>query len=734
VLADGSSTPGRTRAAVVAVQSQQLLSYLTRTRRIEGPKRDLIYLKTLGAAYGLPATLADSLSAAAEDGRTSVITSAIREGADGAAVLDLLSDLQLSTLPGENVALCLVSAAAAMAEVPRTQAVRVGAVWQFTGLPLPVSAENGESLAGGLLALSTPAGGTQEADAIEKFILEDPHLRNTNAGWHLMGQDRWAVARAKTVAPTFFAAMQEPGAVERMGESGMSDEALASLLRSARPLIKDLPHDAEASSTLGSNLLEALDSARSEAALHAVVEALLDMSSTEPLPGLRDVLNDLAPIRDIGLACRLATDGMRYDDLSAWPAWIAAVAPDVRGDERFRRAVGATLPNAWKAAIGDESGEDIGASLSSIAKVLRGSEPTLEPNAALEAEVAKTLEGQPVQPNGGNALERARTLLLLQAFAAEGFCNVETHVEAEAASLADLLMLGVGAQPAGSALDQYVTAAVDFLSASLEPLSADAAARLRDGIAASPWIGVPTRIRLQTRLSGTVLVEAAPVPEADGLLRSYAASQGPTPEVQNLIANWLRTLPSASRVLAVADAIFPYAPLSDDFLAGMRAWANGVDVAERHLLVDGLLDVTRSSLPNEALWTVVRLSDQPGGRICAALGGRATAATTTEGATAILDVARRARLSGDPDVAALWRQVLVALLDNATLGEPARETVLDCLVELLKPVPERIRAEVKDRLSLLREAEPALQSKVDDVLKSLFPKTKWSWLPGADSD
>lgn len=60
---------GASESGARAQQGRQLHTYLTRTRLIEGPSRDLIYLHSVGSVYGVPDDIASDLISALENGQ-----------------------------------------------------------------------------------------------------------------------------------------------------------------------------------------------------------------------------------------------------------------------------------------------------------------------------------------------------------------------------------------------------------------------------------------------------------------------------------------------------------------------------------------------------------------------------------------------------------------------------------------------------------------------------------------
>ncbi|MDX6514479.1 MAG: hypothetical protein QOH73_145, partial [Gaiellaceae bacterium] len=101
---------------VEASHAQQLLRYLQRTREIPSPQRDLVYLDSSGAAFGLPAELAEQLEFDALDGSTEDVAEAVEalDPDDQLKALRLLARLVVEAvgIEARNVAQALFAAIA----------------------------------------------------------------------------------------------------------------------------------------------------------------------------------------------------------------------------------------------------------------------------------------------------------------------------------------------------------------------------------------------------------------------------------------------------------------------------------------------------------------------------------------------------------------------------------------------------------------------------------------------
>jgi len=280
---------------------------------------------------------------------------------------------------------------------------------------------------------------------------------------------------------------------------------------------------------------------------------------------------------------------------------------------------------------------------------------------------------------------------------------------------------------------------LDYASV-VSSLIADHSAKLEDApaghlasaITACTWVDLPTRVDLLTKLKPSEAVASMDFPDADVYVKQCFAQLGPSDVAQEAAAKWIeRTLPDAASVLDVLGDCFVLPGLTDRFLSALSRWAETEPAPQREALISGLLAIERPNLPNGSVWSPLRLSSFPASSLADILGARAVAATTTSNVEGILEVISRANVTTADGLTSIWRIPLTNILDNDNLDVESLRAVLDLLPRLFKPFPERLRAEVKERLRRLQSDKPDLDGTVESTRKALFPKTKW---PGFSKD
>src|ERR671924_76972 len=123
VIAQSPAEPGAasdseapTTAEVEGSHAKQLIRYLEKTREIASPGRDLVYLESSGAAFGLAAELAQQLEEDAIDGNSQAVAEVVRDldEAEQQNALRLLSRLIVEAvgIEARNVAKALFAAIA----------------------------------------------------------------------------------------------------------------------------------------------------------------------------------------------------------------------------------------------------------------------------------------------------------------------------------------------------------------------------------------------------------------------------------------------------------------------------------------------------------------------------------------------------------------------------------------------------------------------------------------------
>ncbi len=103
-------------AGIIESQSRQLTAYLARTRKITGPRRDLVFLESSGAAFDLPAELGETLEQSARNGIAAAVTAGIESlprdrRPDAISLLCALARDSIG-VETENICHCLLGALA----------------------------------------------------------------------------------------------------------------------------------------------------------------------------------------------------------------------------------------------------------------------------------------------------------------------------------------------------------------------------------------------------------------------------------------------------------------------------------------------------------------------------------------------------------------------------------------------------------------------------------------------
>lgn len=164
-------------AAVRTEHANQLVAYLSKSRAIPGPGRDLIYLESAGFEVGLDPGVADDLEVAAVDGRRAQVRRIVErlEGEDQLRAYKLLAHLARHStigLEGQNTIGALMEALAAhkLPLAPIADEVCAAIAHQ--------SYELAESDLGGALALSLESEHRGAKDLREKVVTDERTIAN----------------------------------------------------------------------------------------------------------------------------------------------------------------------------------------------------------------------------------------------------------------------------------------------------------------------------------------------------------------------------------------------------------------------------------------------------------------------------------------------------------------------------------------------------------------------------
>lgn len=368
LLADGSDEEGAALRRTAARSNEQLLDYLRRTKHVFGPTRDLVFMHSSGAAFGLDGQLALSLENAAENADVTGATEQLR----GATVstlrgaVDLLAHLMRTSvgLGAANAAHTLLSLYASDSTLP-VDAIADGASESISVL----FEEHREILnadtieAGWNLAAR---GSSDGAHQLREAILHKAEVvADVDATFILRNPLPALVSNRESLSRLASKAIVRDGGESSVRAVGdLSDEMLLDLLRVIRPgLAEDLnsafrayteataasavsqstPGAATAAATADSasdvevlafnpqSVVDALVALVRERITnaelrHELVMLLLAIDRQSGRDAVEGLLNEISPVTD-GQVIYALLDGCRRREVRLWPRWFNAIDP-----------------------------------------------------------------------------------------------------------------------------------------------------------------------------------------------------------------------------------------------------------------------------------------------------------------------------------------------------------------------------------------------------------------------
>jgi hypothetical protein len=314
-------------AGIIESQSRQLTAYLARTRKITGPRRDLVFLESSGAAFDLPAELGETLEQSARNGIAAAVTAGIEslprdQRPDAISLLCALARDSIG-VETENICHCLLGTLGAMDGELDTVVDDVLVTLQVVSSGYELRpADLAGALAASLLRHSPAALDLREQ------VLERPEtLSEEKLGLMVLSHaGDLAADERERIAPVLAARLLDstPETVFEAAEA-LGDEALAEMTTAEQQsLIAGLAEVAEdeAAATLAALVRHAAEAHPHAAA--ALAAALLALDTKAARSEAESVLQILGPISDPSLI-RQALGATALRTVSGWKRWIGAL-------------------------------------------------------------------------------------------------------------------------------------------------------------------------------------------------------------------------------------------------------------------------------------------------------------------------------------------------------------------------------------------------------------------------
>ncbi|HET8893027.1 MAG TPA: P-loop NTPase fold protein [Gaiellaceae bacterium] len=492
--ADEEEPTGDYRQRVETNHARQLIRYLERTKDIPGPDRDLVFLESSGAAFGLPGELAEQIETDALDGQANSVAAAINAVADDNqyyAALRLLARLVVEAIgiDAHNV-LTSLFAAVGSAERPLDPVVDelLTAVASYrSGYEFkPGDLE-------GALRLSLERG-TEAALEVRTTVLERPEAV-ANAGLREL-----ILRNAPALIDTHLTRVAEVLTTQLAdADEGALSELLAALpLDTVEAICGELDGD-EFAETAYAVLARTAAQARAdghEELGELLLRTLIGLSPQEARHAAQDVLAEFAPISTPATIEAVLTGGRRRV-VGAWPSWLDPIDAEAAAQPGSQQSLTGFVTALWQKRFNpgaDQTAatdEEFEAAADSIARLApNGLQVSAENSEKLLASLSPTSVTTQAELS-----EREEQIAALWSLAGQQLLN---PVRVGSLVLADLegTLGAVVPAPYAPAVGTYVVG-----EATRALRDADELGDLAEAIGTSPWLDESNKLILRARLA-----------------------------------------------------------------------------------------------------------------------------------------------------------------------------------------------------------------------------------------
>ncbi len=518
---------------VESSQARQLIRYLERTRKIQCPRRDLVYLESSGAAFELPAQLAEQIERDAIDGLKDAVVQAVEQITDEGEQLKayrLLARLVIESvgIESQNVVRSLFGAmSVAHGEL---DAIADGLLNSLVTYSAGYDLEADDLLPALRLALSHSGKAAQDMRMTvlkRKEMLDDDDLAQC-ALEHLSEFPRYQKWLGEVLV-----AMLERGAGVR-AERALGDASESKVSR----LVDDLTlENDEAFKGLVDFLGSAKENGREELA-QCAFKRLLDSEGDPATEAALSVVGRFAPIADKVLAPAIVKYALARP-VAEWGSWLGALdATVVQQSGGMADTIGEAVQRLWQERFAVPLTRDDFSAIASELGRLRPDQPSGE------EEPVDLLEG--ASPEIAPPMTAARTEQYDELWVLANV-NALSWEAAGSSMLNDLIQTLTSPQGASypaPVLERVLTSTHWGLSV----VPADAVARFLSAVEGSAWLDATAReiLRVQSACALRRL-SADTDPPADETLTTLAAD--PSAATDEALAEWITTfVPEPTRV------------------------------------------------------------------------------------------------------------------------------------------------------------------------------------------
>jgi hypothetical protein len=732
------------RERTIEAHNKQLLNYLSRTRQVRGPDRDLVYMQTTGTGFGLDGGLALAIEQAAEDGDLATLVQRVADlpVADQAAVLDLLAEQIRAgdALTGPNTAhsfLMLVSAVPGL-PVERVLDTVIAAISRFHDDGSSVL--DGDSIGSAwALARSRPGPGAEllrrqlvtaalgDGGLSIDFLLRDAALAiaaNQDLADHI---EVLLTSQSSTEAiQTLFGA--EDGDLIKVFSglhTGLVDRVSGYLRRhdtwekdssAASPVARVAAPTPEPVDVKG--LFPALVTAasgRETPVQHAVLRFLLAVDHKAARDAAGDLIAKTEPTGEPDLAGAVLR-GLAHRGLVAVPRWLEGIQVDaIRAEHAgpLTRILSVLVEPNQKLA-------DVEPAFSALRPYIDALPESARPDltgtlvAPLEKSVATSEEAE----------IRSRQLGVARLLSRRGLVDDERVAAAVVSTLASALAQPLSPVGSDDPLYRYVVEdGAGALRRAIGSTDESQVSKIVDAATSGPWLDTVARIEVSMRLMAAATAEgAAPMglptaAEILTLVTNYGATAVPS------AALWVElAVPGPNDLALVLDQLLLEGTLSGPFVDAAREVERTWSADEHRLLLDRYLKDPVAELPADIELRALGLAEAPENQVAELLCTRFAGVSNNAQRRMVVTLWSRADLREDAARKRLIETVVLGLLrlhraDKGNAG--AVDLALSALDTMGSPLPHGLKGTLGQHVQAAVAGDEVLARKAGRVLSRI---------------
>ncbi|MER6759906.1 MULTISPECIES: KAP family P-loop NTPase fold protein [Amycolatopsis] len=714
---EGAAETGNKRIVdTLHTHHRQLLNYLRRTRAVEGPSRDLVFLRSEESLFGLDAASAKRLLASAEDGDTAVVVDAV--GAeDGpqdrrdAALRYLTTRMRHSFgVAEQNIAVALVELAQQ----------RPGLSYDIVADEVLTSISNLEHSGINMLTTRNAAGAwhltlcaagdarglrkriirivqaDEEADV--QFILREPtaaaaDAAGTNA---LLARGLCSSHRQATLAT--LRALNAPVRLELLRLAHILPKLLAEALEtppitaSAQPATADDTTTVVAAATASTESVESPKATAAKQAIaslaalahdlrdddldsaHAIVNLVLAIEHRYGRTAIHEIIADLPPTSDGDLAAQILRS-TEFRAVASWPRWLAAIIPGSRipdADQRWTSLV----TKLWSSNTG-KNPPDVADVERAASALLTQIEPLPGARPDITDKVVQTV-GDVIETES-DAASRRPAVAAARVLAAHGFMDPALLTTTLIDSLTKTLRADIAPDDRGEALQSYLFDNVpEVFRTEIERDGATTLAmNLMTALAEEHWMARFGRVRLLLQSlnhAGHHLPSFSDLLPAAGTMTKLADEL--VGECAEPLATWLRlaVVTRADAQVLLSTAMGTSLLTSDVVAAFQNVTASWSE--EEHLeFIRAFVGKPDSSMPDTKVIAAINLTGAKEAGVVETLVERYSGSRNNSMRVAVLNLWAAASIRKDPERVELFKQVAIAMLELNSSGGSNAEAV-----------------------------------------------------------